>query len=188
MRSFVCAWVTVAGKRWGSAHRIVISVFSLFTDGQRSLSDSMDKLSTVSRSTELSTLDSSSTTTATTTASALDAEGASSTADATAQDDESPEQSLNRQDIAMGVTPIAARESVIKYQMSMKEEHFTHLESFTVFVGTWNVNGQGGNSVDILDFRRFWGQFLGHFLRQYGHSHSMYVHFGDPFWAIFKGY
>ena len=164
MRSFVCAWVTVAGKRWGSAHRIVISVFSLFTDGQRSLSDSMDKLSTVSRSTELSSLDSSSTTTATTTASALDAEGAS-TADATAQDDESPEQSLNRQDIAMGVTPIAARESVIKYQMSMKEEHFTHLESFTVFVGTWNVNGQGGNSVDILDFRRFFGPIFGAFFK-----------------------
>ena len=119
----------------------------------------MDKLSTVSRSTELSSLDSSSTTTATTGA-ALDAEGASIT-DASAQDDESPEQSLNRQDIAMGVTPIAARESVIKYQMSMKEEHFTHLESFTVFVGTWNVNGQGGNSVDILDLKRFFGAILG---------------------------
>lgn len=100
----------------------------------------MDKLSTVSRSTELSSLDSSSTATAATSA-ALDADGAS-VADGAAQDDESPEQSLNRQDIAMGVTPIAARESVIKYQMSMKEEHFTHLENFTLFVGTWNVNGQ----------------------------------------------
>ena len=102
----------------------------------------MDKLSTASRSTELSSLDSSSTATATTTA-GPEAEGTSVT-DA-AQDDESPEQSLNRQDIAMGVTPIAARESVIKYQMSMKEEHFTHLENFTIFVGTWNVNGQGGD-------------------------------------------
>ncbi len=61
---------------------------------------------------------------------------------AAAADDESPESSLNRQDIAMGVTPIAARESVVKYQMSMKEEQFTHLETFTMFVGTWNVNGQ----------------------------------------------
>ena len=103
----------------------------------------MDKLSTASRSTELSSVDSASTATA-----APDAEGASTGGDGGAQnDDESPEQSLNRQDIAMGVTPIAARESVIKYQMSMKEEHFTHLESFTIFVGTWNVNGQGsGNS------------------------------------------
>ena len=104
----------------------------------------MDKLSTASRSTELSSLDSASTATA----AAPGAEGASVGGDGGAKnDDESPEQSLNRQDIAMGVTPIAARESVIKYQMSMKEEHFTHLESFTIFVGTWNVNGQGsGNS------------------------------------------
>ena len=105
----------------------------------------MDKLSTASRSTELSSLDSASMATV---AAPADAEGATTSGDGGGQnDDESPEQSLNRQDIAMGVTPIAARESVIKYQMSMKEEHFTHLESFTIFVGTWNVNGQeSGNS------------------------------------------
>ena len=111
----------------------------------------MDKLSTASRSTELSSLDSASTATAV--AAPPDADGASTTGGdggGAQNDDESPEQSLNRQDIAMGVTPIAARESVIKYQMSMKEEHFTHLESFTVFVGTWNVNGQGrGNKLRI---------------------------------------
>jgi hypothetical protein len=50
---------------------------------------------------------------------------------------------LLHQDIAMGGTaPIAARESVVKYQMNLKEEQFTHLETFTVFVATWNVNGQ----------------------------------------------
>ena len=107
----------------------------------------MDKLSTASRSTELSSLDSASMATA---VAVPHAEGASTIGcdgGGAPNDDESPEQSLNRQDIAMGVTPIAARESVIKYQMSMKEEHFTHLESFTIFVGTWNVNGQGsGNS------------------------------------------
>ena len=31
---------------------------------------------------------------------------------------DSPDTSLNRQDIAMGVTPIAARESVVKYQVT----------------------------------------------------------------------
>jgi hypothetical protein len=30
------------------------------------------------------------------------------------------------QDIAMGVTPIAARESVVKYQMAIKEEQVRH--------------------------------------------------------------
>ena len=102
----------------------------------------MDRLSTVSISTEISSLDSSSTTAE----AAAPPDGvlnAAAGAGVGANDsDESPGQSLNRQDIAMGVTPIAARESVIRYQMSMKEEHFVHLETFTVFVGTWNVNGQ----------------------------------------------
>ena len=51
-----------------------------------------------------------------------------------------------RSDIAMGVTPIAARESVVKYQMAQKEDQFTTLTNFTIFCGTWNVNGQSPDS------------------------------------------
>lgn len=62
-------------------------------------------------------------------------------------DDHSHETSLNRQEIALGgATPIAARESVVKYQMALKEEQFTHKQTFTVFCGTWNVNGQSPDS------------------------------------------
>nr|CAD7459834.1 unnamed protein product [Timema tahoe] len=62
---------------------------------------------------------------------------------------ESPEMAVPRQSIAKGATPIAARESVIRYQMAMKEHHYTytqvlsdHCGCFRIFVGTWNVNGQ----------------------------------------------
>ncbi|PSN44843.1 Inositol polyphosphate 5-phosphatase OCRL-1 [Blattella germanica] len=55
---------------------------------------------------------------------------------------ESPEISVPRQSIAKGATPIAARESVIKYQMAMKEQHYTYTQVLRVYVGTWNVNGQ----------------------------------------------
>jgi hypothetical protein len=41
---------------------------------------------------------------------------------------ESPEISVPRQNIAKGATPIAARESVIKYQMAMKEQHYTYTQ------------------------------------------------------------
>ncbi len=58
-------------------------------------------------------------------------------------EDKSMEFSLNRQDIAMGVTtPIEARESVVKLQMTQREDQFTRLETFRLFIGTWNVNGQ----------------------------------------------
>eukprot|EP00095_Tigriopus_kingsejongensis_P009757 maker-scaffold422_size175911-snap-gene-0.33 protein:Tk09757 transcript:maker-scaffold422_size175911-snap-gene-0.33-mRNA-1 annotation:"type ii inositol- -trisphosphate 5-phosphatase" len=57
--------------------------------------------------------------------------------------EDSPEPSLNRQEIALGgAAPIAARESVVKYQMALKEDQFTHKKTFTIFCGTWNVNGQ----------------------------------------------
>ncbi|XP_059488840.1 type II inositol 1,4,5-trisphosphate 5-phosphatase isoform X3 [Neocloeon triangulifer] len=55
---------------------------------------------------------------------------------------ESGELVVPRQSIAKGTTPIAARESVIRYQMSMKEDDYTHIQNFKIFVGTWNVNGQ----------------------------------------------
>ncbi|XP_013775252.1 inositol polyphosphate 5-phosphatase OCRL-1-like isoform X1 [Limulus polyphemus] len=49
---------------------------------------------------------------------------------------------IPRQSIAMGATPLAARESVVKLQMTMREEDYTDLQNFRVFIGTWNVNGQ----------------------------------------------
>ena len=57
-------------------------------------------------------------------------------------DSDSPETSLNRQDIAMGVSPIAARESVVKYQMALKEDQFVEVKHFKIYAATWNVNGQ----------------------------------------------
>ncbi|XP_068085502.1 type II inositol 1,4,5-trisphosphate 5-phosphatase isoform X3 [Anabrus simplex] len=55
---------------------------------------------------------------------------------------ESPDISVPRQSIAKGATPIAARESVIRYQMAMKEHHYTYTQVLRIFIGTWNVNGQ----------------------------------------------
>ena len=50
---------------------------------------------------------------------------------------------INRQDIALGgMTPIAARESVVRYQMSTKEDQFTEIQNFKIYCATWNVNGQ----------------------------------------------
>ncbi|XP_015911155.1 type II inositol 1,4,5-trisphosphate 5-phosphatase [Parasteatoda tepidariorum] len=48
---------------------------------------------------------------------------------------------LPRQSIALGVTPLAARESVIRLQMTMREDDYVYLQTYTVFMGTWNVNG-----------------------------------------------
>ncbi|XP_046667170.1 inositol polyphosphate 5-phosphatase OCRL-like isoform X1 [Homalodisca vitripennis] len=56
---------------------------------------------------------------------------------------DSPEMAVpSRQSIAKGHTPIAARESVIRYQMAMKEDDYTYTQTLRVFIGTWNVNGQ----------------------------------------------
>ncbi|UYV75216.1 OCRL [Cordylochernes scorpioides] len=49
---------------------------------------------------------------------------------------------LPRDSIAMGATPLAARESVVRLQMAMREEFYTDLQNFRIFCGTWNVNGQ----------------------------------------------
>ena len=51
----------------------------------------------------------------------------------------------------MGVTPIAARESVVKYQMNIKEDQFTEIKHFVVYCATWNVNGQNPNGP-LLDW------------------------------------
>ncbi|KAF7273490.1 oculocerebrorenal syndrome of Lowe [Rhynchophorus ferrugineus] len=34
------------------------------------------------------------------------------------------------------------RESMLKYQLKLREPEFTQKQEFTIFVGTWNVNGQ----------------------------------------------
>lgn len=41
-----------------------------------------------------------------------------------------------------GATPLAARESVIRAQMALHEKNYTDLQSYRIFIGTWNVNGQ----------------------------------------------
>ncbi|XP_075217089.1 oculocerebrorenal syndrome of Lowe [Lycorma delicatula] len=55
---------------------------------------------------------------------------------------DSPEIAVPRQSIAKGTTPIAARESVIRYQMAMKEDDYTFTQVLKVYIATWNVNGQ----------------------------------------------
>lgn len=57
---------------------------------------------------------------------------------------ESPDNFANipRHSIAIGATPLAARESVIRAKMTMLEEEYMDLQSFRIFIGTWNVNGQ----------------------------------------------
>lgn len=49
---------------------------------------------------------------------------------------------LPRQSIATGVTPLAARESVVRLQMTMREDDYVYLQTCTVFTGSWNVNGK----------------------------------------------
>lgn len=55
---------------------------------------------------------------------------------------DSPDIIVPRQSIAQGATPIAARESIIKYQMQLKEDDYTNSQVFQIYTGTWNVNGQ----------------------------------------------
>ncbi|XP_046393866.1 inositol polyphosphate 5-phosphatase OCRL [Ischnura elegans] len=69
----------------------------------------------------------------------------------TLYDLESPDIAVPRQSIAKGATPIAARETVIRHQMTMKEDDYTYTQVFRVYVGTWNVNGQPP-SVNLSDW------------------------------------
>lgn len=62
----------------------------------------------------------------------------------------SPE--VPRQTIAQGATPLAARESVVRMQLAMREEDYTHLQEVRLLVATWNVNGQAPGSVDLRDW------------------------------------
>ncbi|KAG8227603.1 hypothetical protein J437_LFUL008439 [Ladona fulva] len=69
----------------------------------------------------------------------------------TLYDLEGPDIAVPRQSIAKGATPIAARETVIRHQMTMKEDDYTYTQVFRVYVGTWNVNGQPP-SVNLSDW------------------------------------
>ncbi|KAH7946716.1 hypothetical protein HPB52_003773 [Rhipicephalus sanguineus] len=57
-----------------------------------------------------------------------------------------------RQTIAEGATPLAARESVVRLQLAMREDDYTHLEEIRFFLGTWNVNGQACGNVNLNDW------------------------------------
>ncbi|KAL3245155.1 hypothetical protein MRX96_018292 [Rhipicephalus microplus] len=57
-----------------------------------------------------------------------------------------------RQTIAEGATPLAARESVVRLQLAMREDDYTHLEEIRFFLGTWNVNGQACGNVNLHDW------------------------------------
>ncbi|XP_074104146.1 oculocerebrorenal syndrome of Lowe [Cotesia typhae] len=62
---------------------------------------------------------------------------------------ESPDLVVPRRNIASGKTPVAARESVVRYQMACKEDDYTYTETLRIFIGTWNVNGQSPNDVAL---------------------------------------
>ncbi|XP_063977656.1 inositol polyphosphate 5-phosphatase OCRL [Diachasmimorpha longicaudata] len=65
---------------------------------------------------------------------------------------ESPDLVVPRRNIASGKTPVAARESVVRYQMACKEDDYTYTETYRIFVGTWNVNGQPPNNISIEEW------------------------------------
>lgn len=48
---------------------------------------------------------------------------------------------LIREGLSQGQTAFN-RESLLKYQLKLRESEFTEKQEFTIFVGTWNVNGQ----------------------------------------------
>lgn len=62
---------------------------------------------------------------------------------------ESPDLVVPRRTIASGKSPVAARESVVRYQMACKEDDYTYSKTFRIFIGTWNVNGQPPNGIKL---------------------------------------
>ncbi|XP_044755725.1 inositol polyphosphate 5-phosphatase OCRL isoform X2 [Coccinella septempunctata] len=52
-----------------------------------------------------------------------------------------PDISFIRQNMTQNQSSIN-RESMIKYQLKLKEPEYIHYQEFTIFIGTWNVNGQ----------------------------------------------
>ncbi|XP_014209022.1 inositol polyphosphate 5-phosphatase OCRL-1 [Copidosoma floridanum] len=62
---------------------------------------------------------------------------------------DSPELVTSRRNIATGKSPIATRESVVRYQMACKEDDYTYTKVFRIFIGTWNVNGQPPSGINL---------------------------------------
>ncbi|XP_006608948.1 type II inositol 1,4,5-trisphosphate 5-phosphatase isoform X2 [Apis laboriosa] len=62
---------------------------------------------------------------------------------------ESPVLVVTRRSIASGKSPVAARESAVRYQMACKEDDYTYSKTFRIFIGTWNVNGQPPNGIKL---------------------------------------
>ncbi|GAB1868632.1 Inositol polyphosphate 5-phosphatase OCRL-1 [Camponotus japonicus] len=56
---------------------------------------------------------------------------------------------VRRQCIASGKSPVAARESVVRYQMACKEDDYTYSKTFRILTCTWNVNGQPPNGIKL---------------------------------------
>ncbi|CAH1115120.1 unnamed protein product [Psylliodes chrysocephalus] len=60
---------------------------------------------------------------------------------------------ITRHQIAQGQTSIN-RESMLKYHLKLKEAEYTQKQEFTIFVGTWNVNGQPP-TISLRDWLSF---------------------------------
>ncbi|XP_045474046.1 inositol polyphosphate 5-phosphatase OCRL [Harmonia axyridis] len=54
---------------------------------------------------------------------------------------QSPDISFIRQKMAQNQNAVN-RESMLKYQLKLKEPEYTQYQEFRIFIGTWNVNGQ----------------------------------------------
>ncbi|XP_076163264.1 oculocerebrorenal syndrome of Lowe isoform X2 [Ptiloglossa arizonensis] len=65
---------------------------------------------------------------------------------------ESPVLVVTRRNIASGKSPVAARESAVRYQMACKEDDYTYSKTFRIFIGTWNVNGQPPNGIKLNEW------------------------------------
>ncbi|XP_014479003.1 PREDICTED: type II inositol 1,4,5-trisphosphate 5-phosphatase [Dinoponera quadriceps] len=62
---------------------------------------------------------------------------------------ESPDFVVPRPCIASGRSPVAARESVVRYQMACKEDDYMYSKTFRILTCTWNVNGQPPNGINL---------------------------------------
>ncbi|XP_066583845.1 uncharacterized protein Ocrl [Prorops nasuta] len=65
---------------------------------------------------------------------------------------ESPDLVVPRRNIASGKSPVAARDSVVRYHMACKEDDYTYTKTFRIFIGTWNVNGQPPNGITLEEW------------------------------------
>ncbi|XP_011146720.1 inositol polyphosphate 5-phosphatase OCRL-1 isoform X1 [Harpegnathos saltator] len=62
---------------------------------------------------------------------------------------ESPDFVVPKPCIASGRSPVATRESVVRYQMACKEDDYMYSKTFRILTCTWNVNGQPPNGIKL---------------------------------------